>query len=290
MASLRSSGKVFLRRLADYSIHLLSFMVFAIFDLVDQVLCPVFAFLDWHLDRHEAPCYCHQTPSSSVVDKKEQLMVLKNAELAAGCEFWSGPSDTLYGRKHKQGRNRVHFLALHRTLSADAVESTKDLRGKSGRRISSERFQLGSVISDEKSSRKPLLDAVSDSELSSLLLSSEVVTESAVPQKCKNDSAVVKARWSDCGCSTCTAWQANGDLLHVHVDGKGLASALALSISLVCLSLFECLLPSWNKLQPVHLICKRAVNVPVGFIPPYRYARTETQSVSFSLLCHTISP
>lgn len=242
MASVRSFGNFFLRRLADYSIRVLSFVVFAIFDLVDQMLCPVFAFLDWHLDRHEAPCYCHQTPSSSIVDKKEQLNLLKNAELAAGCEFWSGPSDTLYGRKHKQGRNRVHFLALHRTLSVDAVESPKDLRGKSGRRISSERFELGSSISNEKSSRKSLLNAGSESELSSLLLSSEVVTESAVPQKCKNESAVVKGRWSDCGCSTCTAWQANGNVLHVHVDGKGLASALvSLSRSPVSLSLSVCL-------------------------------------------------
>lgn len=39
--------------LTSVSIHALSLIVFGFFDIADQVLCPVFSYLDWLLDRRE---------------------------------------------------------------------------------------------------------------------------------------------------------------------------------------------------------------------------------------------
>lgn len=212
MASVRvGTGRLLLLCVKDVLVEVLSFVTFVTFDAVDQLLCPIFAFLDWTLDKYEAPCYCLQAEAPKLpIDKKSsEVLGFSSTKIVPDCEGWAGPSDTLFSRRHRHGRKRVHFLALHRSLS---VESTIEYPE-----------QLKSTAASSPKTRKQLCEAVSATELDTGMLSiDEISREANFEDKLKSESIVTtKARWSDCGCNTCTSWQQNGQLLYVRTAGKG---------------------------------------------------------------------
>ncbi len=257
IAVVRETVRSLLAKLADFCISCMSLLVFAFLDLLDQVLCPVFAFLDRLMDENTAaPCYCHQVPSLSDHQMQQQLDKKKKKEkkrigddrvlqtkleldteaniVSEYGDFWSGPSNTLFVRK--QGRKRVQFLALHRSLSAEAIEIAKRANNAASSQREDERRRYGSGR-EERTVMDPLRRVVSDAlvskleDLTGVTLSrkesdcsgmSEAVT---VPKNCVvgAKSSIIparKTRWSDCACSTCSSWQTNGeDLLHVQVVG-----------------------------------------------------------------------
>lgn len=219
MASVRAgTGRLLLLCVKDVLVEVLSFVTFVTFDAVDQLLCPIFAFLDWTLDKYEAPCYCLQAEAPKLpIDKKSSTKIVPD------CEGWAGPSDTLFSRRHRHGRKRVHFLALHRSLS---VESTIEYPAqlKSGRLEGADnRTSLRATAASSPKTRKQLCEAVSATELDTGMLSiDEISKEANFEDKLKSESIVTtKARWSDCGCNTCTSWQQNRQLLYVRTAGKG---------------------------------------------------------------------
>jgi hypothetical protein len=257
IAVVRETVRSLLAKLADVCINFTSFLVFAFLDLLDHVLCPVFAFLDRLMDENTAaPCYCHQVPSLSDHQLQQQLDKKKKKEkkrigddrvlqtklvldteaniVSEYGDFWSGPSNTLFVRK--QGRKRVHFLSLHRSLSAEAIELAKRANNAaSSQREEDERRRYGSGR-EERTVMDPLRRVVSDAfvskleDLTGVTLSrkesdcSGMSGAVTVPKNCvvgvKSSIIPAKTRWSDCACSTCSSWQTNGeDLLHVQVVG-----------------------------------------------------------------------
>lgn len=226
MASVRAgTGKLLLLCVKDVLVEILSFVTFVTFDAVDQVLCPIFSFLDWTLDKHEASCYCLQAEAPKLpIDKKSsEVLGFSSTKIVPDCEGWAGPSDTLFSRRHKHGRKRVHFLALHRSLSVEStIEYPEQL--KSGRLEGADNrtSERASAASSPKT-RKQLREAVSATELDIGMLSiDEISREANFEAKLKSESIVTtKARWSDCGCNNCTSWQQNGQLLYVRAAGKG---------------------------------------------------------------------
>ncbi len=258
IAVVRETVRSLLAKLADVCIRFMSFLVFALLDLLDQVLCPVFAFLDRLTGENTAaPCYCHQVPSLSDHQMQQQLDKKKKKEkkifgdyrvlqtklvldteaniVSEYGDFWSGPSNTLFVRK--QGRKRVHFLGLHRSLSAEAIELAKRANNAaSSQREEDEPRRHGSGR-EERTVMDPLRRVVSDAfvskleDLTGVTLSSKESDCSGmsgavtVPKNCVvgAKSSIIparKTRWSDCACSTCSSWQTNGeDLLHVQVVG-----------------------------------------------------------------------
>ncbi len=256
IAVVRETVRSLLVKLADVCISFMSFLVFALLDLLDRVLCPVFAFLDRLRDENTAaPCYCHQVPSLSdhqmqqQLDKKKEkkrigddrvlqtkLVLDTEANIVSEYgDFWSGPSNTLFVRK--QGRKRVHFLALHRSLSAEAIELAKRANNAaSSQREEDERRRYGSGR-EERTAMDPLRRVISDAfvskleDLTGVTLSrkesdcSGMSGAVTVPKNCVvgAKSSIIparKTRWSDCACGTCSSWQTNGeDLLHVQVVG-----------------------------------------------------------------------
>jgi hypothetical protein len=216
----RSSARALLSTLVDPFIHVVSLIVFGFFDLLDQLLCPVFSYLDWLLDQREASCYCHEEPSTFELDNKKLVVApLSGAGFVTDCEFWEGHSDTLYSRKHKRGRSRVHFLTLHRSLSADATGPLKFLNSRSASLISGGNLLSGghgSVSLDKGLALNAEKEFWADSGVLPCRLSSgKGLFEHEV-----SENSPLKARWSDCGCSTCTAWHTSEDL-YVRLGGKG---------------------------------------------------------------------
>lgn len=62
----------------------LNYIVFGCCGLLDKLLCPVFRFLDWHLDRNATPCHCALHPDKD-----------------GGLDYWNRPCHTLYERHQK---------------------------------------------------------------------------------------------------------------------------------------------------------------------------------------------
>ncbi|KAG0625349.1 hypothetical protein M758_2G047600 [Ceratodon purpureus] len=198
-------------------LHVLSLVVFGFFDLVDQLLCPVFLYLDWLLDRREGSCYCHGESSDFELGKER--LPLSGARVVSDCEFWDGHSETLYSRKRKHGRSRVHFLALHRSLSAEAAEPLRFLNSRSAGRITGgnllrNRFNSVSLDRGLASSVEKKL-SVDSGVLPHGLSSEKSLFRHESPER-----SPLKARWSDCGCTTCTAWHTSEDL-YVRLGGRG---------------------------------------------------------------------
>lgn len=240
MASVRAStGRLLLLTVKDVLVEILSFVTFVTFDAVDQLLCPIFAFLDWTLDKYEAPCYCHQSKSPKLPVEKNLSEVLgfSSTKVIPDCEGWAGPSDTLFSRRHRHGRKRVHFLALHRSLSVESTvefsEHLKSARLEGAVIKTSERAAAAAAASPKTS--KQLFEAVSSTELDTGMPSiDEINREANFEDKLKSERIVTtKARWSDCGCNTCTSWQQNGQLLYVRAAGKG---GLPFSFPFICFS------------------------------------------------------
>lgn len=211
----RGVARALLSTLMSFFIHIASLIVFGLFDLVDQMLCPVFSYLDWALDRREISCYCHEELSKFEADSNK--LALSISGVVRDCEFWEGQSSTLHGRRHKHGSSRVHFLTLHRSLSVDTVEPLKSrcadlISGRKSRRIcDSVSPDEGLVLNVEK--RYSTDTGVSSCQLSN----GQTVFQHNSP-----GTSSPKARWSDCGCCTCTAWHKSEDLF-VRLGGKGAA-------------------------------------------------------------------
>lgn len=219
--SIRSTARALrLSILTNLFIHILSLIVFGFFDLLDQLLCPVFSYLDWLLDHREGSCYCHEESSGfEQGNKKLAVLPLSGAGVVTGCEFWGGHSDTLYSRKHKHGRSRVHFLTLHRSLSAESTEPLKFLNSRSAGLISGGNLLRNRY--DFVSLDKGLaLGLEKDFSVDSGVLAHRLSSEKILFQHESPESSPLKARWSDCGCTTCTAWHTREDL-YVRLGGKG---------------------------------------------------------------------
>ena len=215
-----SSVGALLSTLTDSSIKIFSVIVFGFFDLVDQLLCPVFSYLDWLLDQREGSCYCHAESSNYELDnKKLAVLPLSGAGVVTDCEFWEGHSNTLYSRKHKHGRSRVHFLTLHRSLSAETAEPLKSLNSRSARLISSGNL-LGGTYDSVSLNKGLALNVEKDFSVDSGVLPHLLSSGKALFQHESSKNSPLKARWSDCGCTTCSAWHGSKDL-YVRLGGKG---------------------------------------------------------------------
>lgn len=213
-----SSARALLSTLTSPFIHVVSVIVFGFFDLVDQVLCPVFAYLDWLLDRREVSCYCHEEFSNFEADNNKLVVLpLSGAGVVTDCEFWEGQSNTLYARRHKHGRSRVHFLTLHRSLSVDTIEPLKFFNSRCADLISSRNLWSCDSVSHEKGL---VLNVEENYSAGTGVSSRQLSSGQTILQHESPEISPLKARWSDCGCTTCTAWQTSEDL-HVCLGGKG---------------------------------------------------------------------
>lgn len=209
----RRIARALLSTLTSSLIHIASLTVFGFFDLVDQVLCPVFSYLDWALDRREISCYCHEELSNFEADNNK--LALSGSGAVTDCEFWEGQSSTLYGRRQKHGSSRVHFLTLHRCLSVDAIQPLKSrcvdlISGRNLWRVcDSISPDKGLVLNVEKSYSTDTGDS-----------SCQLSRGRSVFQNNSPGTSSPKSRWSDCGCCTCTAWHTSEDLF-VRLGGRG---------------------------------------------------------------------
>lgn len=84
-------------RSGELFLSALNYIVFAVCGLLDKLLCPVFCFLDWQVDRSSTPCHCAPHPSSVLTDGESVYNAL---------DFWRGPSHTLYERQSKWSGRR----------------------------------------------------------------------------------------------------------------------------------------------------------------------------------------
>jgi len=193
-------------------IHIASLIVFGFLDLVDQMLCPVFSYLDWALDRRENSCYCHEELSNFEADNNKLAL---SGSVVNDCEFWEGRSSTLYGRQHKHGSSRVHFLTLHRCLSVDTLEPLKSRCADliSGRNP----WKICDSVSPDKGL---VLNVEKSYSTETGVSSCQVINGQTVFQHNSPGTSSPTARWSDCGCCTCTAWHTSEDLF-VRLGGKG---------------------------------------------------------------------
>ncbi|CAM6074334.1 unnamed protein product, partial [Sphagnum tenellum] len=176
-----------LAKLAHVCISFTSFLVFAFLDLLDQVLCPVFAFLDRLMDENTAaPCYCHQVPSLSDHQMQQQL-----------------------DKKKKEKK----IIGDGRVLQTKLV-------------IDTEANIVSEYVSDAFVSKLEKLEDLTGVTLSRKESDCSGMSGAVtVPKNCVvgAKSSIIparKARWSDCACSTCSSCPTNGeDLLHVQVVG-----------------------------------------------------------------------
>lgn len=210
----RSSTRALLSTLISPFIHIVSLIVFGFFDLVDQVLCPVFSYLDWLLDRREGSCYCHEE-----FEAENNKLAASGAGVVTDCEFWEGRSNTLYSRRHKHGRSRVHFLTLHRSLSLETTEPLKLFNSRCADLISGRNLwrSCDSVSLDEPGL---VLNVEKNYSADTGVSARQLSSGQTLLQRESPEIYSPKARWSDCGCTTCTAWHTSEDL-YVRLSGKG---------------------------------------------------------------------
>ncbi|KAG0587619.1 hypothetical protein KC19_2G178400 [Ceratodon purpureus] len=97
----------------------LNYIVFGICGLLDKLLCPVFRFLDWQVDRNSTPCHCAPHPSA--------LGVGDGGSVYNALDFWRGPSHTLYerGKKWNAGRGGEEEDAVGSSRIVSFVERWK---------------------------------------------------------------------------------------------------------------------------------------------------------------------
>lgn len=110
MQQLRCLRIMAFRNPAQLLVTVLHSIVFGFCDLADTLLCPVFRFLDWQLDRNSSPCFCAAHPNQ--------------AGSYNALEFWTGPSHTLYGRVKKWG-GRKSKLSEGKTEDGAAVKNSR---------------------------------------------------------------------------------------------------------------------------------------------------------------------
>lgn len=197
------------RRSADCLSVVVTSVVFGLCDLIDQLLCPVFRFLDWHIDHNSTPCHCHQ------------VLCAGGGGGEAGAEFtefWTGPSHTLYSRRKKELRPK----SAREGYSSSS--STDDLCDGA-----SEGDENASPVSNSlRRNRKRILSSWRSVSTSGSRLD---LNGDSTYRETRRKAPARKAWWSDCGCETCTAWRCNNNLLHVHIDGKGTSRNLSWDIN-----------------------------------------------------------
>ncbi|XP_024396688.1 probable lysophospholipase BODYGUARD 4 isoform X2 [Physcomitrium patens] len=166
-------------------------------------------------------CYCHKDfPTPELDNKKLAALPPSRAGSATDCEFWEGHSNTLYGRRHKHGNNHVHFLTLHRSLSAEAVEPLNLLDKRVAGLICGKGSREKSSDSELLPKKESVLNVATNDSVAPEICILKESNRQAGSQHGSLGSSSPRTRWSDCGCATCTAWQANKDFLYVRVGGK----------------------------------------------------------------------
>ena len=160
-----------LDRSREIIVSTLNCIVFAVCGVLDKVLCPVFRFLDWQVDRNATPCHCAPHPSSASLGD--------GGSVYHALDFWNGPSHTLYERHNKWGSGRSPRIG-------ELVGRRKSRSGRKAAAVAPSNAGPGVAVAKKKSSTR-------------------------LRPTC----------WSDCACTTCTAWMAKDSLLYVHADCKG---------------------------------------------------------------------
>lgn len=219
------------RRAGNRVLSGLSWIVFAGLDITDQLLCPMFAVLDYFLDCEKIcekrVCYCRSDEIQQLSGFSKEALSQEGAAFSGShvpVESWTRISDSVYARVRRSGRTRFHLLSLHRTLSGDnsSNNSTRPVfphRGIAVEGIQNEAISTIPIVEGGRNESKPrALELVPNANLHSRSL-----TEGSVKSVIGGRRTVKQvARWSDCGCCRCTSWQSDvGQLLYVHVDDKG---------------------------------------------------------------------
>ncbi|KAL3681956.1 hypothetical protein R1sor_024912 [Riccia sorocarpa] len=201
-------------RFGELVIDGVSFLVFAVLDIVDQLLCPVFGYLDSLFDKRLNTCYCGK---NDLRDKSSSCIspLLSSAQESVEMklsisESWRRISDTLYATRRKAAKFRLHLVPLHRALSSEASSlDTVDIRKS---KLTTETAEL-TVNVNLGSKYEGKLSRGSDKLKSNL---QRRFTWSSIG----SSGGKHVTRWSDCGCEKCISWQVNEQNLYVHVDDK----------------------------------------------------------------------
>ncbi|CAM6103530.1 unnamed protein product [Calypogeia fissa] len=248
---VRSASWALSRRVGNRALSVMSWSVFALLDVTDQLLCPVFAFLDSFLDSEKRVCYCdrshndiHHSGGDQAADFNGKESLSQLLQLSDEGDFnsgggnfsvdsWIRSSDTLYARVGRFGRTRFNLLALHRTLSVkNNIDSTEPIIPYKG--IISEQIQNSSVVDDKL--LLPVAGVEGDRNLSNRGVIGPTETshfgtltkQSIKGVICRQRIGKQVVRWSDCGCQRCTAWQSEKDqLLYVHVEDKDFLGSIS---------------------------------------------------------------
>ncbi|KAG6551191.1 hypothetical protein Mapa_007427 [Marchantia paleacea] len=200
-------------RVVEFVIGEISFSVFALLDIVDQLLCPVFAVLDSLLEIQSPRCYCRKNVALDNGSFVSPL--LSSAKEVDGnddsvLESWRISSTTVYSYQRRAGTSKLHLVPLHRSLSSEATNAIDmsdipcgcEVPGESGGSESSSTRERGRALGRGSGFFTKLRY-----KLQGLTL----------VRRCDEKRVV---RWSDCGCEKCVSWQANDQLLYVRVDDK----------------------------------------------------------------------
>ncbi|KAJ7527779.1 hypothetical protein O6H91_16G070500 [Diphasiastrum complanatum] len=198
-------------RALEALIDIFSFILFKVLDRIDRILCIIFQLLDWAFDGGRYPCYCHLSRDARHQHLEQGVSKELHADTHLEADsLWNGVSDSLHNRDHIKSEHLFSHINFENAASCHDITPLRPLlkgQPKSSDMKETIIFILNHFFIFLKMKARNITSIKQDEDY---------------PSK-------AKARWSDCGCKSCTDLQlSTSRMLYVVQSGRGTGSGFAM--------------------------------------------------------------